>query len=190
MSESLKIEDPKTAAAFGHPRRRRILLELAGREGSASEISAATDTPLSLLHHHLRQLLALNLIRIVRTRARPGRPVKYYRAVAKEFFLPAELIDQLPGAANTARLREALDKSQAARVAGVIYSSEDGRHRMRLVLDRDRGPLTIERWLELRLSDEDAAALAADLKEVLDRYALRTQPGRKAYIVHAALAPA
>ncbi len=114
LAEPMHIRTAKAAAVFANPRRRRMVLVLAARDLSLSELSAATDMPLNLLHHHMRTLLELDLVRVCRVRARPGRPVKIYRAVAPSFFVPAELVGAPPGGAQSTRLRAALERSSGA----------------------------------------------------------------------------
>jgi DNA-binding transcriptional ArsR family regulator len=186
MSEPLRITDARAAAALADPRRRRILLALVPGERSASELEAETQTPLNLLHYHLGRLLAARLVRVARVAARSGRPVKFYRAVATAFLVPAELSAVLPGAAQAVRLRAALDRSLARSVEGVLYWHDGTGPRMRLLRDPHSAQEATELWLELRLTERDFAALGEELRALLGRYARRPQRGARSCLVHAA----
>lgn len=133
MREAIKIDDPRAADVFRAARQRSILLSLLDEDRSLSELSRLTDTPLNLLHHHLRKLLRLGLVRMTHQKRRAGAPIKFYRAVARRFFVPAELMGALPDTELTARLRARLSESLAGALDGVLFFSDAGRPRMRLV---------------------------------------------------------
>ena len=188
MRETTRIVDPRAAAVFASPRQRKILLSLVAEERSLSQLARLTETALNLLHHHLRKFLRLGLVRIARVQARAGAPIKYYRATARSFFVPAELMEADPGAALNAQLRELLARSLTRSVEGVAYSHDGKGPRMRLVRDADPRTLATELWVDLQLSEADAAALAQDLKTLLHRYEARAGRKRRRYLVHAAIA--
>jgi DNA-binding transcriptional ArsR family regulator len=186
--EHVKIADRRAAAVFGAVRQRHILLELIAAERSPAELSRLTDTSLSLLHHHMRNLLRLGLVRLVRTERRAGAPIRRYRAAARSFFVPAELMAANPGVAMNERLRARLDRSLAGAVKGAIYSHDGSGPRMRLVAEPSTRGLASELWLELRLSRDDAEELAGDLRRLFKRYAARGSRAPHRYLVHAAMA--
>ncbi|HEY2178964.1 MAG TPA: winged helix-turn-helix domain-containing protein [Caulobacteraceae bacterium] len=189
MLERVVLDDPKAAGVLRHRRQRRILLSLIEDERSASELAGLTDTPLNLLHHHLGKFLRLGLVVVARTRPRAGAAIKFYRATAKTFFVPAEFMAALPVDELNGRLREALDRQLAGAIQGVTYSSEGGRPRMRLMKTAIGAGFTDELWLELRLNRADATALAGELRATLKRYEGRSNKANGGYIVHAAIAP-
>ena len=133
--------------------------------------------------------MALGLVVIQREEPRAGRATKYYRASARTYFVPVELITTTPGDGMNLRLRNRLAHSLAGSVAGYSYSLDAGRPRVRMVRrDRDVAP-SDEIWLELRLSRSDAIALGEELRATFKRYAALAGPNAPGYIVHAALAP-
>src|SRR5262249_16792209 len=156
MRENLDIADRRAAAVLENPRQRRLLLLLVERARSTSELSRLTEAPLNLLHHHLRKLVSLGLARIEREEARSGAPVKFYRATARSFFVPAELMKQVPGASLEAQLRESLAQSLARTLQGAVYCHDGQGPRMRLVREPDRRATAAETWLELHLSETAA----------------------------------
>ena len=183
------MHDLRAAAVFAAPRQRQLLLSLIDQERSLSQLSRLTETPLNLLHHHIRKLLRLGLVEIARQEARAGAPIKYYRATARAFFVPAELMDAEPGAGLNAQLRGLLDRSLARALQGVVYSHDGAGPRMRLIKDADPPTLATELWMELRLSAADAAALAGELRALLHRFEGRSRKPHRRYLIHAAIAP-
>ncbi|HEX8620671.1 MAG TPA: hypothetical protein VF718_01745 [Allosphingosinicella sp.] len=188
MDERFEIRTAAAAAALANARSRAVLLALAARERSLRQLAAATGFRLNLLHYHVGRLQALGLAEVVRSEKRPGRPVKIYRAVAREFFVPGRLAGGEVGDKLSAELRERLALARArSGDEGILYGvGGDGGPRMRRV-GSDRPAEAAELWTLLDLGPADAAALAAEMKALLGRY--RGRAGGRAYIVHAALAP-
>ena len=189
MQETANIADRRAAAVFSAPRQRNILLLLVDEERSLSQLARLTETPLNLLHHHIRRFMRLGLVRISRKRARAGAPIKYYRATARAFFVPAELMRAEPDAGLTSRLRDLLARSLARTLQGVVYTHDGKAPRMRLVRDAAPGLVAAELWVQLGLSEADAAALGADLQALLRRFEARSRKARRLYLIHAAIAP-
>jgi len=185
MSDPMIVSDPKAASALSRPMPRRILMALMERERSLSEISAETGASMSLCHHHVRQLLELGLIESASVERRSGSPIKRYRPRAQAFFVPAEMLGRLPGDSHAAELREALDRSRAGALAGMLCANDGVAVRAKLVLDEARPP-SLEFWLELHLRDADAWELIRDLKALLLSYEARSSGG-KAYLAHGAV---
>jgi len=186
--ETAEIAEPAAAAVFANPRQRKIVLALIAHERSLTELSRLTETPLNLLHHHMSKFLRLGLVRIARRQPRPGAPIKFYRATAKSFFVPAELAPATPDDALSGRLRTSLDRGLARGLKGRLYSHDGAGPRMRVVRDKGCRTTVAEFWLELRLRHADAEALAAEFQALLERFRQRSQDTGQPYIVHAALA--
>jgi DNA-binding transcriptional ArsR family regulator len=65
--------DPNLAKALSHPLRQRILEQVsAGGEASPSQLARCLDEPVANLAHHVRILLKLDCVELVRTRQRRG----------------------------------------------------------------------------------------------------------------------
>jgi len=189
VRETVRIVDPRTAAVFSAPRQRKIVLSLVDDERSLSQLARLTETPLNLMHHHIRKFLQLGLVRISRAEARAGAPIKYYRATARAFFVPAELIPAQPDAALTSQLRDLLARSLARTIRGAVYTHDGRGPRMHLVRDAAPRLVATELWLELRLSEVDAATLAAELRALLHRFEERSGKTGRRCLIHAAIAP-
>ena len=80
MTISIEITDPKLVRAYAHPLRIQILGLLDNRTASPSEIAAELGTPLSNTSYHVRQLVALGLVELVRRTARRGAIEHHYTA--------------------------------------------------------------------------------------------------------------
>jgi hypothetical protein len=189
LRETINIVDPRAAAVFAAPRQRKILLSLVDEERSLSQLAPLTETPLNLLHHHVRKFLRLGLVVIAREEARAGAPIKYYRATARAFFVPAELMDADLDAGLSAKLRDRLARSLARAIQGVVYSHDGKGPRMRIVRDAVPRPTAMQLWVELHLTEAEAAALANDLQALLHRFDGRTRKAHRRYLIHAAMAP-
>jgi predicted ArsR family transcriptional regulator len=126
LSRAFRVADRKAAAAFSDPLRRRLVLLLAGQKRSAGELASVTGVELKRLHYHLAALEKLGLVVVAARRARAGRPVKLYRAVADAFFVPAETTAASPSDALAAELREARAKHADLSHEGILYGLGDG----------------------------------------------------------------
>ncbi|HEY3887910.1 MAG TPA: winged helix-turn-helix domain-containing protein, partial [Caulobacteraceae bacterium] len=190
MIEVAQISDPRAAGAFARPRQRSIVLALIGQERSPSELSALTGSRLNLLHHHLGKLVALGLIHVAREQRRGGRAVKYYRATAKAFSIPAELMTAPIDGDLAGQLRERLEFSRMRTVQGVVYSWENGGPSIRLIHDPASRLSGSELWLELRLTAAEAATLTEQMSALLRPFYGRSVEAGERYIVHTAIAKA
>ncbi|ALW88268.1 hypothetical protein [Deinococcus actinosclerus] len=172
--------------------------------GSAAAVAAETGVSLTRTHHRLTRLLAAGLIEIAQVRARAGRGVKEYRAVAAEYRVPLALTD-------ASDLEELLNEAAApffrtyvtgvARAMGRTGGDEDVR------LSRDaHGKLTVQygggrisadsfgTMGEMRLRPETLTELHARLRELQQWVSQRTSaeqddPGARQALLGLLLAP-
>src|SRR5919112_6241914 len=143
---SLDLVDPRIAKALSHPMRARILVILNERVASPNEIAEMIDERLPNVSYHVRALLDLGCIELVRTAQRRGAIEHYYRAVVRPFFSDRDW-KRLPQSARQTVSDRGLqeiweDVSEA--VGGGTFERRADRHlsRTQLVLD-ERG------WSEL-----------------------------------------
>jgi hypothetical protein len=61
-------------------------------ERSLKDAAEELAVPLNRLHYWVCRFMQLGLIRVTRVEKRVGRPVKYYRASARSFLVPPELV--------------------------------------------------------------------------------------------------
>jgi len=191
LSRAFRVENRRAAAALSDPLRRRVVLLMVGRERSAGELAFVTGVELKRLHYHLSALEKLGLVVVVRRRARAGRPVKLYRAVADAYFVPTEAMAASPSDALAAELREAQARLADPSRAGILYHlSEGGEFLMRPVNSEGAEQVpTADCWRVLQLSPVEAHRLAAELDACLKAAVERSRGATKAYLAHFAFAP-
>lgn len=80
MTAPVDITDQKLVRAYAHPLRIQILGLLDGRVASPSEIATELDAPLGNTSYHVRQLVNLGFLRLVRRTARRGAIEHHYTA--------------------------------------------------------------------------------------------------------------
>lgn len=189
MRERFDIADKKAAAIFSRPRSRAILLHLAGAERTLGELSEALCLPLSLLHYHVRRMLAFGLVEIVREAPRAGRALKSYRAVARTFFVPAQLDASGPAEALCCELRAALDRALLSRgEEGILYAWVEGAGPRMQPLGGARRPDGTELWSRLSLTETDARAFDEEMRRLLHRYGERQHARGRPCLAYLALA--
>jgi DNA-binding transcriptional ArsR family regulator len=188
MKEVQRITGAKTASALANARQRFLVLRLAGRELSLQDLSELSGMSLSLLHYHIARLQKLGLVEVAKYEPRSGRSIKYYRATAQAFFVPAHLAPSTGKNDLMAALRAGLERSRRDG-DGVLYSTDEhGAPRMQIVQGKSKVP-SAESWLVLHLSRANAQALSDELRSLLARYRERGSGREPHYLIHCALAP-
>jgi DNA-binding transcriptional ArsR family regulator len=158
------LVDPRLAKALAHPLRARILVVLNERVASPNEIAEMLGESLPNVSYHVRSLLDLDCIELVRTAQRRGAIEHYYRALKRPFFSDREW-KRLPRSARQALADTTLqliwDDVSEAIEAGTFGTRPD--------MHLSRGPLVLDErgWGELT----DALA---SLLEVAERIARRS----------------
>lgn len=92
IAETYDIQSLEQLRAVADDLRVRILDAATERAMTASEIAKKLGQPPNKIHYHVRELERVGLLRLVETREKGGVLEKYYRAVAKTFNTPAELL--------------------------------------------------------------------------------------------------
>jgi DNA-binding transcriptional ArsR family regulator len=80
------LVDPRLARALSHPLRARILVILNEQVASPNEIAEMLGERLPNVSYHVRVLVDLECIELVRTAQRRGAIEHYYRALTRPFF--------------------------------------------------------------------------------------------------------
>jgi DNA-binding transcriptional ArsR family regulator len=78
--------DQRLVKALAHPLRIRLLAILNERVASPNELAQQVAEPLGVVAYHVRTLLDLNAVELVRTEPRRGAVEHYYRATMRPFF--------------------------------------------------------------------------------------------------------
>lgn len=186
MRDQATITSAAAAAVFATPAQCRIMHCLMAEPLTLAALGRAVQMPLNLLHYHIGRYLALGLVVIDHEAPRAGRAQKVYRATARAFFVPVELLPELPGAEFTRQLRDALDHRHWQSVSGITIS-HDGQH-PHVMLEKHPGDMAqaIEIWLDMGLAAADARALLADLRAVADKYRQRADETKPRYLINLA----
>jgi DNA-binding transcriptional ArsR family regulator len=161
------LVDPRLAKALAHPLRARTLVILNERVASPNEIAEMLGEPLPNVSYHVRTLVDLECIELVRTAQRRGAVEHYYRALKRPFFSDREW-KRLPTSARQAladtTLQMIWDDLSESIEAGTLASRPDLHvSRSAFVLD-ERG------WGELT---DALAALLDDAEDIAQRSAER-----------------
>lgn len=215
-SEALRcIEHRRTADYLMEPRSGwRFFWPFLGVERSLSEVARLIGAPLNQVHYHVGIMLELDLIRVTRTQARAGRPMRLYRSSFEACFIPFETTSAESLAALLSR-NDALWGQWLSWNLARVWSKADGRwgwycsrspEGIVRVEERPRdhepewdplasdAPSTSNRWALIGLDDTQAKRLQRELHELIERYLLEVGGNPRArkttkYLVHAALAP-
>jgi DNA-binding transcriptional ArsR family regulator len=188
QSREKRIGNRIQAAALENPLRARLLTACVAEERTLTDLQRLAGQSLSKLHYHVTRLLDAGLLRVSREQARGGRPIRFFRAVAQSFLVPQAFLDELPGEAMAAELRNLL---QASRGDVSLRYASDSRGSFRMTLVRDEtaaAPKATELWQVFKLSRQQREALSKELKELFERYS-KAEGGSETYLVHAAFAP-
>ncbi len=81
------VRDPQQLKAFSDPIRNRVLHLLTDREATNQQLAALLNEPQAKVLYHVRFLLGVELITLVREQIKGGNVEKYYRATAKMYGL-------------------------------------------------------------------------------------------------------
>lgn len=157
------------AKALSHPLRGRILGILEERRASPRELADELGQPLGNVSYHVRTLLGLKLIRLVKKTPRRGSIEHYYEAVSGTHFVSDEAWGHTPEVAKRAILESALNEigQDVGRSAAVGGFDRHDAHltRTNLTLDRQAWSDLADELIRLRewavsLERESKARLA------------------------------
>jgi DNA-binding transcriptional ArsR family regulator len=131
--------DPNLAKALSHPLRQRILERIsAGGEASPTQLARLLKAPLPNVAYHVRILVQLGCLELVRTRQRRGALEHYYRAIAHPW-LDTDQWARLPASfrrqALARTLRDIVADASAAGLAGGFDPPDAQVRRVNVVLD-------------------------------------------------------
>jgi DNA-binding transcriptional ArsR family regulator len=153
LTAPVDITDQKLVRAYAHPLRIQILGLLDGRTASPSDIAAELGTPLSNTSYHVRQLVSLGFLRLVRRAARRGAIEHYYTANVRPTITDdawGELPEIVKRAIAGGLVGQSIRHAAAAAQEGG-FDKADAHH------SRTAGPLDEKGWT--RVAHELAQAL-------------------------------
>jgi DNA-binding transcriptional ArsR family regulator len=142
MKSFAAINEPRVAKALSHPLRAQILGILEERRASPRELAEELGAPLGNVSYHVRALLNLKLIKLVKKTPRRGAIEHHYEAAGAAARVPDVEWEKMPSIAKQAVVGAVLDETnrsvaEAAAVGG-FDRSDAHITRTKLVLD-DKG---------------------------------------------------
>jgi hypothetical protein len=142
----------------------RALITLNERVASPNEIAKELDEPLGVVSYHVRQLLDLDCIELVKTEPRRGATEHYYRATKRAIF--DDGWDKLPKETRTAissGLLSNIWRDVGRAITAGTFDKQTGRHLSwtNLVLDEEGWEEVNERLAEFVMWALDLQAEAA-----------------------------
>jgi hypothetical protein len=203
------ITDPDAAHILASPEEMRFLNPFIARERLISEAARELEVAPLLMYRRTVRLERLGLIRVTRTEARAGKPVRYYRSVADAFFVPfsatsADTLETLllqgddhrrrrllSGLARSFRERAAHDgaelglrwyRDELGRVTMIhaLGSGETGRVGLILSSLEDGAPATWSDWSTMYLEYGEAKRLQRELAALYQKYfRVDAEPGAR-----------
>ena len=88
MQRNARVVTDKKVAAFLTKLDNLIYIQpFLGKGCSASEAAEQAQVKLNVMHYHIKKLLDLQVLEVIRIQKRAGRAIKYYRSVADEWFV-------------------------------------------------------------------------------------------------------
>lgn len=175
------LVDQRLAKALSHPLRGRIFAILNERVASPNEIAEILDERLPNVSYHVRVLVDLECIELIRTAQRRGAIEHYYRALRRPFFTDRDW-KRLPQSGRQAIADVGLQliwEDVSAAIEAGTFEGQPDRH-------LSRSPLVVDQqgWGELR----DALNAVLDESERIakrssDRLARSDEKGVKTRLV-------
>jgi DNA-binding transcriptional ArsR family regulator len=159
------ITDPSLAKALAHPLRTRILAALEDRTASPSELAGELDAPLGVVSYHVRRLVTLGFLKLVKREPRRGAVEHYYTATSRPRITNAAW-GQLPAIVKHASIKAAVDQIGAYVAASAAEGGFDATD-----AHITRSPVTVD--------SQGWHALARELDNLHDRIAKIEAASRK-----------
>lgn len=147
---------PEQASAFNEPTRRDVMMLLAERPATVSQLAEALDKPKGTVGYHVKALEDAGLIAVVRTRKVRALTEKYYGRLARTYLFPR---------------MDPLDEEQQSFIAEAIEE-------MRPPGDDETGLFTIR---HARLPIERVEEFATEVIALAERFASSPRGGDTVY---------
>jgi hypothetical protein len=205
--EYLRIEEPKIAAALVDPNKQKFFAPFFARETTIAEAARVARVSTLLMYRHVKRFEALGLLKVTRSEARRGRAVQYYQTVAKEFFIPAQV---LPLETTLEVVERNAQKLFLHNLGKTLMNQEEAADLGTRILPSETNPgmaatyialkpgenwnpsvvkdvALVETWVNLRVSREEAKALQQELEQIVERFQERSGDGK--YLLRLGLTP-
>ena len=206
----MTITDPKQGKLLMDPRSYRYFRPFVAQTKTASEAAAELGVTVATMLYRITTLVEAGLLVVTRIEKRAGSPIKHYRSVADEVFVP---FDIMPHDDIDHYIRDSMVSTYTDRhIRGItrfireqghdgrrIFRGDDGTawHHLapasnRAQLPFDNASLDVvpggEEYDEIELSDAEAMELHRELRELWQRYRQPNAKGRR-YLLQTLLIP-
>ena len=197
----MKITDPVMVRSLLRDGSTQYLAPFLHEDHSVSEAAELLRVPLARTHYWVRSLHDAGLLKVVAEVPRKGRAIKRYRAIAREFVVPAAALPEDYFAREMRRSSDEMTQALAAaapewviggdfRISAIspVRSSRDRVQRK----SSGRGSAAAHQsGCMLRITEAEARELIEELTALRDRWIVRSQDesGLAPYQLNLALAP-
>jgi DNA-binding transcriptional ArsR family regulator len=134
-----QVIDPTVAKALSHPFRGHILVTLGGRIASPKEIADELGIDPRDLDYHIKVLIGVGMIRLVRTEKRRGAREHFYELESPLIYIDDREWRQMPepiqSSFSAGLLRAVMDEAVEALVAGTFHARDNHQSRTQMILD-------------------------------------------------------
>jgi DNA-binding transcriptional ArsR family regulator len=126
VAEIHHLEGLDQMHAVSHKIRRRVLGLLVERPMTVTQLGKELGMPPPTAHYHVRELVRVGLVRMVKARERRGILEKFYRSVARQLLLPKDLLSGLSASEQLTTVSDLME-DVSRHVSAVIssYSPDD-----------------------------------------------------------------
>lgn len=204
------VTDPRQARLLSEPRFQAAFRQFLAREASATAAARELGLDLDAMLYRVRLLLGAGLLEVVRHQKRNGRPIKVYRSVHDEYFVPydvtpfADLQERLWLQAEAELRQRVAIQARRLRASGAsgqrLYRDEHGdtwsvsADEPGQLLDwlAPSRPAAIDYWTDMQLTEAQGRELQRLLFETLQRFTLagaQDHTPTKRYRLNVALLP-
>ena len=141
-----EVIDPAVAKALSHPLRSHILVTLGDRVASPNEIARELGLAARDLDYHVKVLVEMGMIRLVRTEPRRGVQEHFYELSSRILYLDDPEWEKVPeairGSFTAGLLKILIEEAMEALQAGTLNARHSHHSRTPMLLDE-------QGWMEL-----------------------------------------
>jgi hypothetical protein len=164
IPETYALESVEQLRVIADELRQRICDALSSRPMTITQLGEILGQPPAKILYHVRELVRVDLVRLVETREKGGVLEKYYRVVAEAFTVPPTLLSTLGPDERRATAQDLVgDIAQGLSAAFARRTSTEPGEGRKLTLSRSY------RWM----TDDEVARVYADIQRILEPYELR-----------------
>jgi DNA-binding transcriptional ArsR family regulator len=165
-----KVIDPTVAKALSHPFRSHILMTLSERIASPKEIADELGIDPRDLDYHIKVLIGIGMIRLVRTEKRRGAREHFYELITVPFNFDdrewSKMPEPIQSSFSASLLRIVVDEAVEALQAGTFTARDSHQSRTPMILD-EQGYNNVKKLMDETLEKvlEIGKKSAQDLKK-------------------------